>query len=56
MSKIRYKWTPFKVFVVVFILYFGIHMVVGYVHCVNSEYANCPGHETEIEEESDFDD
>lgn len=57
MSKTRYKWTPFTVFVAAFILYFGTHMVVGFVHCINTEYANCPGHDAEIEdEESVFDD
>ena len=28
-----------------FILYFGIHMIVGFTHCINTDYANCPGNE-----------
>ena len=57
MSRPRKKLTSFKVFVTAFILYFSIHMIVGYVHCINTDYANCPGHDAVIEdEESVFDD
>jgi len=32
-------------------------MIVGFTHCINTEYANCPGHDAEIEDaESVFDD
>jgi hypothetical protein len=44
------------VFAAAFILYFSIHIAVGFVHCINTEFANYPGHDAEIEEESDFDD
>ena len=57
MSKFHYRWTPFKVFVAAFILYFSIHMIIGFRHCINTDYATCPGHDAEIEdEESIFDD
>ena len=57
MFRAKRKLSPFRVFVIVFILYFGIHMIVGFTHCINTEYANCPGHDAEIEdEESIFDD
>jgi hypothetical protein len=47
----------YHAFVIVFILYFGIHMIVGFARCINTDYATCPGHDAEIEdEESVFDD
>lgn len=45
MSRSRRKLTPFKVFVIAFILFFGGHVAYGYFYCVYSEYANCPGYE-----------
>lgn len=57
MHRFRYRWTPFKVFVAAFILYFSIHIAVGFVHCINTEFANCPGNDAEIEDEEEvFDD
>ena len=57
MHRFLYRWTPFKVFAVAFILYFSIHIAVGFVHCINTEFANCPGHDAEIEDaEEVFDD
>ena len=44
MSRSRRRLTPFKVFVITFILYFGVHVVYGYFYCEYSEYANCPGY------------
>ena len=44
MNRSRSKLTPFKVFVITFILYFGVHVVYGYFYCEYSEYANCPGY------------
>ena len=45
MFRPRRKITFFQGFVIVFILYFGIHMIVGITHCINTDYANCPGNE-----------
>jgi len=45
MSNFYHRWTPFKVFIIAFILYFGAHMIFGYFYCQYSEYANCPGNE-----------
>ena len=45
MSKSKNKLTFFHGFVIVFILYFAVHMVIGYIHCEYSDYANCPGNE-----------
>jgi len=57
MFRPKKRFTPFRVFAIAFILYFGIHMIVGFTHCINTEYANCPGHDAEIEDaESVFDD
>lgn len=57
MSKWRNKIGVFEIFVIAFIIYFGAHIIHGYHKCVNSEYAICPGHDAEIEEEeSVFDD
>jgi hypothetical protein len=56
MFRPRRKLTPFYVFVIAFFLYFGIHMIVGFVRCEYSDYANCPGNEalfTDEEETSD---
>jgi hypothetical protein len=51
------RFNAFKVFVVTFILYFAIHMIVGFVHCINTDYANCPGNEELFsDKEDDFDD
>jgi hypothetical protein len=44
MFRSRKRLTPFKVFVIAFILYFGGHVVYGYFYCEYSEYANCPGY------------
>ena len=57
MHRFRFRWTPFKVFAAAYILYFGIHIIVGFYHCINTDYAACPGHNAEIEdEETIFDD
>ena len=45
MNRFRRRVTAFQVFVIVFILYFSVHVVIGYIHCEYSEYANCPGNE-----------
>jgi len=45
MNRFRRRVTAFQVFVIVFILYFCVHMAIGYIHCEYSEYANCPGNE-----------
>ena len=45
MNRFRKKLTPFRVFAIAFILYFGIHVIVGFTHCFNTDYANCPGNE-----------
>jgi len=45
MNRPRKKITFFHGFVIVFILYFCVHVVIGYIHCEYSEYANCPGNE-----------
>lgn len=29
---------------ILFLLYFGSHLVYGYYYCEYSEYANCPGY------------
>jgi hypothetical protein len=39
----RKKITPFGLFFLVSIAFYGYHMVTGYLWCVESEYANCPG-------------
>lgn len=40
-----------------FLLFFGTHVIYGYVKCVHSEWALCPGaladESTEIEEEDE---
>ena len=40
-----------------FLLFFGTHVIYGYVKCVQSEWALCPGaladESTEIEEEDE---
>jgi hypothetical protein len=57
MSRFKKRITFFQGFVIAFILYFGIHMIVGFTRCINTDYATCPGHDAEIEdEESVFDD
>ena len=45
MHRPRKKLTLFKVFAIASILYFGIHVIVGFTHCINTDYANCPGNE-----------
>ena len=45
MFRPKKRLTPFRLFAIVFILYFGIHVIVGFTHCINTEYANCPGNE-----------
>ena len=45
MNRFRKNLTPFRVFAIAFILYFGIHVIVGFTHCINTDYANCPGNE-----------
>jgi hypothetical protein len=45
MFRPKKRLTPFNVFVIAFFLYFGIHMIVGFVRCEYSDYANCPGNE-----------
>ena len=45
MFRPRKRLTPFRVFAIAFILYFGIHVIVGFTHCINTDYANCPGNE-----------
>ena len=39
------------------VLFFGTHVIYGYVKCVQSEWAMCPGqdvdHETEVEEDEE---
>ena len=44
MNRPRKKFTFFHGYVIAFILYFAVHMVIGFVHCEYSEYANCPGY------------
>ena len=39
----RKKISPFGLFFLVSIAFYGYHMVTGYLWCVESEYANCPG-------------
>ena len=45
MFKPKKRLTPFRLFAVAFILYFGIHVIVGFTHCIATDYANCPGNE-----------
>ncbi len=45
MFRPRKRLTPFRLFAIAFILYFGIHVIVGFTHCINTDYANCPGNE-----------
>lgn len=37
----RKKISPFSLFFLVSIAFFGYHLVTGYLLCVESEYANC---------------
>ena len=43
MNRRRRKITGFQIFVIAFILYFSVHMIIGFIHCEYTEYANCPG-------------
>jgi hypothetical protein len=45
MFRPKKRLTPFRVFAIAFILYFGIHVIVGFTHCIITDYANCPGNE-----------
>ena len=56
MSRWRNKITAFQLFAIVFVIYFGVHVINGYFYCVRSEYANCPGYQDEEDESEDFDD
>ena len=45
MNRPRRRFTFFHGYVIAFILYLAVHMVIGFVHCEYSEYADCPGNE-----------
>jgi hypothetical protein len=57
MSRGKKGLTVLQMFGLAFFLYFGIHMIVGFRYCINTDYATCPGHDAEVVTfEDDFDD
>ena len=56
MSKSRTRFSILQIFGVLALVYFGTHVVIGYLYCEYSDYANCPGYtavNTEDHEETD---
>ena len=53
MIKNLNKLSILQVFGILALLYFGTHVVVGYIHCEYSDYVNCPGYMWSSEEDGE---
>jgi hypothetical protein len=55
MNKFYNRFSILQVFIAVSFIYFGAHLVFGYLYCEYSDYVNCPGYLVENKEDYEED-
>ena len=56
MNRFYNRFSILHLFAVVAVIYFGAHLVFGYLYCEYSDYVNCPGYLVDNKEDYEEED